>query len=134
MLSKVGVDLAAAEMPQVDHRVGQGFERVVQFADTLEAQQQAMELVFPGEEPLDGAKAFLGFYGWVVSASREPLPTSRAREIGWRSEGERIRRRLRAGCLAWPTWLPRSMAAVRRYGESGSRQYGSGRIRDRRAG
>ena len=32
MLSKVGVDLAAAEMPQVDHRVGQGFERVVQFA------------------------------------------------------------------------------------------------------
>lgn len=58
MLSKVGVDLAAAEMPQVDHRVGQGFERVVQFADALEAQQQATELVFPGEDPLDGAKAF----------------------------------------------------------------------------
>ena len=57
MLSKVGVDLAAAEMPQVDHRVGQGFERVVQFADALEAQQQATELVFPGEDPLDGAKA-----------------------------------------------------------------------------
>ena len=36
-------------MPQVDHRVGQGFEGVVQFAEAIEAQQQAAELVFPAK-------------------------------------------------------------------------------------
>jgi len=44
-------------MPQIDHRVGEGFERVVQRTDALEAQQQTLELVFPGEHALDGAKA-----------------------------------------------------------------------------
>jgi len=53
----VGVDLTAAEMPQIDHRIGQGFERIVQRADALEAQQQAPEFIFPGEHALDGAKA-----------------------------------------------------------------------------
>ncbi len=70
MLPNVGVDLAVAEMPQVDHRVGQGFERVVQYADPIEAQQQATELVFPGEDPLDGAKAFFeegGIEQWLAA-------------------------------------------------------------------
>lgn len=40
MLPSAGVDLAVAEMPQVDHRVGKGFERVVQYADPIEAQQR----------------------------------------------------------------------------------------------
>jgi hypothetical protein len=46
--------LSLAEMPQIDHRVCQGFERVVQLTDTLESKQQAFEFVFPGEKPLDG--------------------------------------------------------------------------------
>lgn len=50
-------------MPQIDHRIGQGFECVVQSADVLEAQQQAPELVFPGEYALNGAKAFFEFGG-----------------------------------------------------------------------
>ncbi|MFC6522988.1 hypothetical protein ACFQAT_27850 [Undibacterium arcticum] len=40
-------------MPQVDHRIGQGFKGVVQLAEALEPKQQAPELVFPGEHPLD---------------------------------------------------------------------------------
>jgi hypothetical protein len=36
-------------MPQVDHRVSEGFEGVVQFTDTVKAQQQTPELVFPGK-------------------------------------------------------------------------------------
>src|ERR1700682_4166521 len=49
----------AAVVPQIDHRVGERLERVVQVAQTLEAQQQAAELVFPGEDALDGAEAFI---------------------------------------------------------------------------
>jgi len=43
-------------MPQVDHRIGQGLERVMQRTDAFEAQQQAPELVFPGKHALDGAE------------------------------------------------------------------------------
>jgi hypothetical protein len=46
-------------MPQIGHRIGQGFERVVQRTEAFEAQQQAPELVFPGKHALDGAKAFV---------------------------------------------------------------------------
>ena len=74
MLPNVGVDLAAAEMPQVDQRVGQGFEGVVQFAEAIEAQQQAAELVFPGEDPLDGAKAF--FKDGGIEERLAPAPGS----------------------------------------------------------
>src|SRR5882757_401547 len=42
-----------------DHRVGEGFECVVQLTETIKAKQQATELVFPGEQPLDGPKALL---------------------------------------------------------------------------
>ena len=52
------VDLAAAEMPQIDHRVGQGFKRIVQRADELEAKQQTPEFIFPGEYAFNGAKTF----------------------------------------------------------------------------
>ena len=31
--------LALAEMPQIDHRVSQGFQGIMQLADPLEAQQ-----------------------------------------------------------------------------------------------
>jgi hypothetical protein len=55
----VRADLPAAEMPQIDQCVGQGFERIMQRADALEAQQQAAEFIFPGEHALNGAKALL---------------------------------------------------------------------------
>ena len=55
-MKSVSVDLPAAEMPQIDHRIGQGFERVVQRTDAFEAQQQAPEFIFPGEHALDGAE------------------------------------------------------------------------------
>ncbi len=52
----MSVDLPAAEMPQVDHRIGQGLERVMQRTEALETQQQAPEFIFPGKHALDGAK------------------------------------------------------------------------------
>ncbi len=44
-------------MPQINQRVGQRFERVMQRTDALKAQQQAAKFIFPGEHALDGAKA-----------------------------------------------------------------------------
>src|SRR5258708_20820000 len=48
----------AAEMPEVDHRISQGLECVVQLAEAIEAKQQAPEFVLPAEDPLDGAEPF----------------------------------------------------------------------------
>src|ERR1700694_4987223 len=39
-----------------DHRIGKDFECVVQLTETFKAQQQAAELVFPGEQPLNGTE------------------------------------------------------------------------------
>ena len=63
--------LRLAEVPQIDHRVGDGFERVVQFADALETKQQSLELVFPAEDPLNGVESLLekgGIKHWFGSA------------------------------------------------------------------
>jgi len=46
-------------MPQVDHRIGQGLERVMQLAEALESKEQPAKLIFPAEHPLDGIEAFL---------------------------------------------------------------------------
>ena len=51
------VSSAAAEVPQVDHRVGQGLEGIVDCTDDLISNQNPAKLVFPGEHSLDGAKA-----------------------------------------------------------------------------
>jgi hypothetical protein len=51
--------LALAEMPEIDHRVRQGFQGVVQLAEPLETHQQTPKLILPGEDSLDGVKAFL---------------------------------------------------------------------------
>jgi hypothetical protein len=40
----------AAEVPQVDRRIGHGFECVMRLAGAFEAQQQAPELVFLAEQ------------------------------------------------------------------------------------
>ena len=58
-------------MPQINHRVGDGFECVVQFADALETKQQSLELVFPAEDPLNGVESLLengGINHWFGSA------------------------------------------------------------------
>jgi hypothetical protein len=43
-----------AEVPKVDHCIGQGFEGVVQLADAIEPKQQAAKFIFPAKHPLDG--------------------------------------------------------------------------------
>ena len=48
--------LTLAEMPQVDHRIGQRFECVVQLAEAIATKQQAAELIFPAEHTLDGVE------------------------------------------------------------------------------
>ncbi|SAL36484.1 hypothetical protein AWB69_03494 [Caballeronia udeis] len=68
-------------MPQIDHRIGERLERVVQVAQTLEAQQQAAELVFPGEDALDGAEAFIE-NGRVEKRLATALRVSRPRGLG----------------------------------------------------
>jgi hypothetical protein len=57
MKSALGGELRLAEMPQIDHRIGQSFECVMQLAESFKAQQQAAELVFPAEHPLDGMES-----------------------------------------------------------------------------
>ena len=46
-----------AEVPQVDHRVGQGLEGIVDIGDDLVANENAPEFVLPSEDAFDGAKA-----------------------------------------------------------------------------
>ena len=43
-----------AEVPQVDHRIGQRLEGVVQPAEAIEPKQQAAKFIFPAKYPLDG--------------------------------------------------------------------------------
>ena len=46
--------LALAKVPQVNHRIGQCLERVMQLAEAIESKQQAPELIFPAKHPLNG--------------------------------------------------------------------------------
>ncbi|MGF6483094.1 hypothetical protein [Paraburkholderia sp. JPY419] len=55
----LGVRSALAVVPKIDQGVGESLEGVVHVTDAFEAQQQAAELVLPGEHALDGPKAFL---------------------------------------------------------------------------
>ena len=43
-----------AEVPQIDHRISQGLECVVQLTEAIETNQQAPELVFPAKHTLNG--------------------------------------------------------------------------------
>ena len=45
-----------AEVPQIDHRISQRFECVVQLAEAIETKQQAAELIFPAKHTLDGVE------------------------------------------------------------------------------
>lgn len=51
------VELCVAEVARIDHRASERFECVMQRTDAIESLQQAPELVFPGERPLDGVEA-----------------------------------------------------------------------------
>ena len=44
-------------MSEIDHRVGEGLERVMHPADAFEAQQEPVEFVLPGEHALDRPEA-----------------------------------------------------------------------------
>ena len=46
-----------AVVPEIDHRIGERLERVMQPADALKAQLQSAELVLPGKHPLDSPEA-----------------------------------------------------------------------------
>ncbi len=46
-------------MPKIDHCVSQAFQGIVQFADPLESQQQALEFVLPGKDSLNGIESLL---------------------------------------------------------------------------
>ena len=76
--------LALAEMPQINHRICQAFQGVVQLTDPLEAQQQAPKFIFPGEHALDGAKPFLKnicIENRLASPLRSVSPTRICRNI-----------------------------------------------------
>jgi hypothetical protein len=60
------------EMPEIDHRVRQSFQGVVQFANPLEAHQQTPKLIFPSEDSFDSLKLFLN-NGWVENGFAPPL-------------------------------------------------------------
>ncbi|MEA2855498.1 MAG: hypothetical protein QOE02_5568 [Rhodospirillaceae bacterium] len=51
---RLAARLASAVVPQIDHRIGKGLQCVVQRTEGIKAQQQAPELNFTGEQPLDG--------------------------------------------------------------------------------
>ena len=45
-------------MPEIDHRVSQGFQGIVQPTDALETNEQTPKLIFPREHSLDSVKPF----------------------------------------------------------------------------
>jgi hypothetical protein len=46
-----------AEVPKVDHRIGQRFEGVVQLAEAFEPKQQAAKFIFPAKHPFYGIES-----------------------------------------------------------------------------
>src|SRR5690242_12612719 len=52
---------APAVMPEIDHRIGEGLEGVMQLTETIKAKQEPPELIFPGKPPLDRLKSFLKY-------------------------------------------------------------------------
>src|ERR1700682_2143563 len=69
----MGTTLHGAVRHRHGVRVSEGLECIVDRAQTLEAKQQAPELVLPGEDPLDGPEALLE-NGWIVAQFAAPLP------------------------------------------------------------
>jgi hypothetical protein len=48
-------------MSEIDHRIGQGLEGIVQLTEAIEAKQQSAELVFPSEHSFNRLKSFLKY-------------------------------------------------------------------------
>ncbi|MGF6483035.1 hypothetical protein [Paraburkholderia sp. JPY419] len=76
---------AATVVPQVDHRVGECLERVVERAETFEAQQQAAKLILPatGCRLFSGVKTD-GDVSWVKGFER--LSSKRLESIALMTE------------------------------------------------
>jgi len=51
-------------VPKVDHRIGQGFEGVVQLVEAFEPKQQAAKFIFPAKHPLYGIESL---FEWAVT-------------------------------------------------------------------
>jgi len=60
--------LPLAEVPQVDHRVSQGFQSVVKFTEAFEAQQQALELSSQAN-----TRSMVLNRSWKMAASKKRL-------------------------------------------------------------
>jgi hypothetical protein len=52
---------AQAVVPEIDHRIDRSLECVMHLTETIEAKQQLVELVVPGEHPLDRTKSFFKY-------------------------------------------------------------------------
>src|ERR1700761_9596871 len=69
---------APAVVPEIDHRIGEGLECVVQLTEAIKAKQQPSVLVFPSEHSFNRVKALVknsrlkerlfGAVGWVFVA------------------------------------------------------------------
>ena len=77
--SGCGSDLAV--VPEIDHCVSEGLERVMHPADAFEAQQEPAELVLPGKYSLDRPKALFED-GWLEDRLAAPLRLLSAARIG----------------------------------------------------
>ena len=51
-------------MPEIDHRVGEGFEGVVQSAEAIKAKQQPPKLVLPSKHSFNRSKSFFEYF-WI---------------------------------------------------------------------
>src|ERR1700730_3630733 len=77
--------LALAEVAQVDHRVCQCFECIMELAETLEPEKQAAELILPTEHALNGVEPLLEDRGVEErpGAAFRRFPASRVRVDVW---------------------------------------------------
>ena len=66
---RVGLVLAQP-LPEIDHRIGKGFEGVMQLTEAIEARQEPAEFVFPSKNPLKRLKTFLKAR-WVPTMFRD---------------------------------------------------------------
>ena len=73
--------LTLAEAPQVDHRIGQNFEGVMQLTYALKPKQKAAELILPTEHPLNRIEPLLE-YGSVEERLAASLGDFSATRIG----------------------------------------------------
>jgi hypothetical protein len=72
---------ALAVVPEIDHRIGQGLECVVELTEAIKTKQQSPELVFPSKHAFNRREAFLKYrqFKEPLAASLGLLSTTRIR-------------------------------------------------------